>query len=177
MTIPSLSPSCDPLTCFLKCQVPRWLSQLSVCLQLRSWSQGPGTESPIRLPPQRWTHPHFHGLLIYSQEFYIYTLKVLIPNWVFSHLKFNFSKLKILSPICPTLFHLLLPTPQTQSFFIDSSTTDNQSRELIIILQSTLTQSSPPCLVNYQILTIPSPVFLEFATPMNFFTPIPTTCS
>ena len=29
-----------------------WLSQLSACLQLSSWSQGPGTEPHIQLPAQ-----------------------------------------------------------------------------------------------------------------------------
>ena len=33
--------------------VPGWPSQLSVCLQLRSWSQGPGTEPHIRVPAQQ----------------------------------------------------------------------------------------------------------------------------
>ena len=33
--------------------VPRWLSQLSICLQFRSWSQGPGNEPRIRLPTQQ----------------------------------------------------------------------------------------------------------------------------
>ena len=32
---------------------PGWLSQLSICLQLRSLSQGPGIEPCLRLPAQR----------------------------------------------------------------------------------------------------------------------------
>ena len=31
---------------------PGWLSLVSICLQLRSWSQGPGMEQRIRLPAQ-----------------------------------------------------------------------------------------------------------------------------
>ena len=31
---------------------PGWLSQLGICLQLRSWSQGPGMKPHIRLPAQ-----------------------------------------------------------------------------------------------------------------------------
>ncbi len=31
---------------------PEWLSWLSVCLQLRSWSRGPGIEPHVRLPAQ-----------------------------------------------------------------------------------------------------------------------------
>ena len=34
------------------CWVSGWLSWLSVCLQFRSWSQGPGIKSHIRLPAQ-----------------------------------------------------------------------------------------------------------------------------
>ena len=32
--------------------VPRWIRWLSICLQLRSWSWGPGIKSCIRLPAQ-----------------------------------------------------------------------------------------------------------------------------
>ena len=32
---------------------PGWLSRLSACLQLRSWSQGPGTEPQMGLPQWR----------------------------------------------------------------------------------------------------------------------------
>ena len=31
-------------------QVPGWLSQLSGCLQLRSWSQGPGIKAWVQAP-------------------------------------------------------------------------------------------------------------------------------
>ena len=32
---------------------PGWLSQVSVCLQLRSWSQSPRIEPHVRLPAQQ----------------------------------------------------------------------------------------------------------------------------
>ena len=33
-------------------RVPGWLSQLNICLQLRSWSRGPGIEPCIGIPAQ-----------------------------------------------------------------------------------------------------------------------------
>lgn len=34
-------------------RTPRWLSQLNVCLRLRSWFQSPGIQPHIRLPAQQ----------------------------------------------------------------------------------------------------------------------------
>ena len=48
-------------------RAPGWLSQLSICLWLGSWSQGPGIESRIGLPAQQEAcFPLSHSPCLYS---------------------------------------------------------------------------------------------------------------
>lgn len=81
-TIPSLSPSQDSssLTCFLKC--------------------------PFKHPLIRWTHPHSHALVIYSADFYIYTLKF----WFLYLTRYSTgTQIQLVPNLHPTLSHLLTP--------------------------------------------------------------------
>lgn len=140
-----------PFTCFLKCLLNTLIG---------------------------WTRPHLHGLFFKSHD------STFIPSsFRFLYLtgySTSTSNSTLTNSKPYLLYALLYPTcfsPWTQSLFTDSTTTDTQSRKLIILLQSTLTQPSPQYLVNRQVLTILSPIVLEFVTPMNFFTPTATTCS
>ena len=50
---------------------PGWLSQWSICLQLRSWSYGPGMEPHIRLPAQWRVCSSLSSLLMYSLAIFV----------------------------------------------------------------------------------------------------------
>ena len=51
---------------FWKNGVPGWLSRWSVCLQLRSWSQGPGIEPHIMGLPAQWGVCLCHSPCLFS---------------------------------------------------------------------------------------------------------------
>ena len=64
--------------------VPGWLSQLSACLLLRSWSQGPGMETWVGLPAQRGV---CFFLSLCPSLCFIFSLS----NKIFMKKKFNIS--------------------------------------------------------------------------------------